>query len=117
MIGSTCSRLVGYALLLLGCASTVPMHAGVMGGIPKNLIESGMPSFVVLGPESLGLSRAPTDLRILPDGRLLAVSKHEIAFGDGVRWQTFQSRDDKDSVIGTDKADRIFGEGGNDLLA
>jgi signal transduction histidine kinase/DNA-binding response OmpR family regulator len=85
--------------LLLGSASAIPVRAGVMGGIPKNLIESGMPSFVVLGPESLGLSRAPTDLRILPDGRLLAVSKREIAFGDGVRWQTFQSRDDKDSVI------------------
>ncbi|HEY4249195.1 MAG TPA: response regulator [Lacunisphaera sp.] len=80
-------------------ASSIPVRAGMMGGIPKDLIESGMPAFVVLGPESLGLSKAPTDLRILPDGRLLAVSKREIAFGDGVRWQTFQSRDDNAGII------------------
>ena len=36
---------------------------------PEGTIESGVPNFVVLGPEALGLSAAPTDLHQLPDGR------------------------------------------------
>ena len=99
LVGSNYSRLVACAFFSVIAASPIPLRAGTIEGIPKDLVESGMPAFVVLGPESLGLSRAPTDLRILPDGRLLAVSKREIAFGDGVRWQAFQSRDDKSSVI------------------
>jgi len=50
---------------------------------PAGVVETGAPSFVVLGPESLGLSTAPSDLHILPDGRILVVSQHEIAIGDG----------------------------------
>jgi two-component system sensor histidine kinase/response regulator len=76
-----------------------PVYAGVMPSAPRGLVESGMPSFVVLGPESLGLSKAPTDIRLLPDGRLLAVSRREIAFGDGVRWQAFQGTDEKGSIV------------------
>ncbi len=63
------------------------------------LVESGMPSFVVLGPEALGLSKAPTDLRVLPDGRVLAVYRRELAFSDGFRWQAFQSADEKTNII------------------
>lgn len=70
-----------------------------MPAADKDLTESGVPAFVVLGPEALGLSAAPTDLRILSDGRILLVSQREIAFGDGVRWQAFRSGDDKSDFI------------------
>ncbi|MEO6994817.1 MAG: hypothetical protein ABI273_14505, partial [Lacunisphaera sp.] len=99
VVGKFYFRRVACAVFLALASSASPVWAGVMAGVPKDLVESGMPSFVVLGPESLGLSRAPTDLGILPDGRLVAVSKQEIAFGDGVRWQTFQSRNDNSGVI------------------
>ena len=66
----------------------------------------------MLGPESLGLSAPPTDLHLLADGRLLAVSPREIAFGDGVRWQVFRSADDKADLINETVAvgedDRIY---------
>ena len=55
-----------------------------------DLLEAGVPSFVVLGPEALGLTEAPVDLQRLPDGRLLAVGHHELALGDGVRWEVFR---------------------------
>ena len=71
----------------------------MIGSAGRDLVESGVPSFVVLGPESLGLSSAPTDLHLLADGRLLVVSKREIAFGDGVRWQAFQIADDRAGLI------------------
>ena len=67
--------------------------------IGLGLVETGMLAFVVLGPDSLGLSAAPTDLHFLPDGRLLVISKRESAYGDGVRWPTFQSADEKDGVL------------------
>lgn len=78
---------------------SVTLRAEMMPSAAHNVVESGMPAFVVLGPESMGLSRAPTDLRVLPDGRLIAVSRREIAFSDGFRWQAFQSSDDKPSII------------------
>lgn len=78
---------------------TLPVRAAMMPSADAGLVESGMPSFVVLGPESLGLSKAPTDLRVLPDGRVLAVYRREIAFSDGFRWQAFQSADEKANVI------------------
>ncbi len=73
------------------------MLLGAVGGgaslLPPardGLVESGVPAFVVLGPESIGLSSVPTDLQLLPDGRVLVVSQQEIAFGDGVRWETYR---------------------------
>ena len=66
-------------------AQSLPLKAAA-----PDLIETGVPSFVVLGPEALGLTAAPVDLRQLPDGRLLAVGLHELALGDGVRWEVFR---------------------------
>ena len=71
---------------LLGAAGTL---ACAMPSAPAGIVESGAPSFVVLGPEAIGLSSVPTDLHVLPDGRILVVSPNEIAFGDGVRWEAF----------------------------
>ena len=86
-------RLI-VSMLVIGTglrAATVPV-AGA------GLIESGSPSFVVLGPESLGLSAPPTDIHILPDGRTLVVAPHELALGDGVRWETFRRHPDAERV-------------------
>ena len=66
-----------------------------MPSAPEGVVETGAPSFVVMGPEALGLSTAPTDLHLLPDGRVLVVSQHEIAFGDGMRWDTYVGADDQ----------------------
>ena len=83
-------RLLG--LIVSGCisalvasAQSLPIEAPAPG-----LIETGTPSFVVLGPEALGLTTAPVDLQQLPDGRLLAVGHQELALGDGVRWEVFR---------------------------
>jgi PAS domain S-box-containing protein len=59
------------------------------------LLEAGAPSFVVLGPEALGMSFAPKDMHVLPDGRILLVSQNELVIGDGVRWEAFRA-DDRD---------------------
>ena len=77
------------ALLFIGAGGT----AWAMPSAPAGIVESGVPSFVVLGPEAIGLSSAPTDLQLLPDGRILVVSQREIAFGDGVRWESFRGTD------------------------
>ena len=61
-----------------------------MKATAPDLIEAGVPSFAVLGPEALGLTTAPVDLQQLPDGRLLAVGHRELALGDGVRWEVFR---------------------------
>ena len=57
---------------------------------PPGLVENGVPAYVVLGPEALGFSAPPTDLHILPDGRILVCSPSEIALGDGVRWELYR---------------------------
>ena len=73
--------------------------SGFMPAAPPGVVETGVPAFFVLGPESLGLSTAPTDLHLLPDGRVLVVSQHEIAIGDGVRWETFQQAANQSDYI------------------
>jgi hypothetical protein len=55
---------------------------------PPGRVETGTPSFVVIRPEGMGLTSAPTDLQLMPDGRILVVSSQEIVLGDGVRWAT-----------------------------
>ncbi|HOG91962.1 MAG TPA: hypothetical protein PLE80_00145, partial [Opitutaceae bacterium] len=50
---------------------------------PTDLREVGVPAFVVMGAEALGLSSPPTDIQLLPDGRVLIVAQREICFGDG----------------------------------
>ena len=70
-----------------------------MPAAPAGVIETGAPSFVVLGPEALGLSTAPTDLHLLPDGRILVVAQQELSFGDGVRWETFRAADGEPPIF------------------
>ncbi len=58
---------------------------------PPGTVETGAPNFVVLGPEALGVSAPPTDLHLLPDGRVVTVTPREIALGDGARWEAFHA--------------------------
>lgn len=72
----------------LGLATAQAMPAATAG-----VLETGAPSFVVMGPEALGMSTAPRDLHVLPDGRILLVSQNELVFGDGVRWEAYRADD------------------------
>jgi signal transduction histidine kinase/DNA-binding response OmpR family regulator len=58
---------------------------------PPGQCEVGVPDFVVLAPEAMGLSSPPTDISFLADGRLMVTNQHEIAIGDGMRWETYHS--------------------------
>jgi len=78
-----------------------------MPAAPQGLIESGAPSFSVFGPEVFGLSTSPTDLHIMPDGRILIVAQHEFVIGDGVRWETYhQAPNQKDFIYSGVAVDR-----------
>ena len=54
------------------------------------VIETGAPLFDVRNYQTLGLDAPPSDLHVLPDGRLLLIAGQQIAIGDGVRWERFQ---------------------------
>ena len=98
------------ALAVHASEPTPPAAAAV-----PTLIEAGTPSFVVLGPESLGLSSSPTDIHVLPDGRTLVVAAQELAIGDGVRWETFDRAPDTPRVelnqVAVDAAGAIYASG------
>jgi PAS domain S-box-containing protein len=82
--------------VLLGTTIVAGAHTtvGAMSAAPEGVVESGVPSFVVLGREAIGLTGSPTDIQLMPDGRVLATSQREIAFGDGIRWEVFRAADD-----------------------
>ena len=45
----------------------------------------------------------------MPDGRILAVAQREIAFGDGVRWETFRSADEYQlGMVAVDHDGKIY---------
>jgi len=91
--------LVAGLALGLGTARAIPAAA-------PGLTETGAPAFVVFGPEALGLSSSPRDLHVLPDGRVLVVSQQELAFGDGVRWETYRQQDGQPAIFGFVAVDR-----------
>jgi signal transduction histidine kinase/CheY-like chemotaxis protein len=103
------------ALVLLLVLGTIKSPAQTsLSAPPAGTIESGVPNFVVLGPESLGLSAVPTDLHQLPDGRWAAAALRQIAIGDGVRWEVFnQNLENAEPNIGavsliTDATGNLF---------
>jgi len=85
----TLRALLLGAFIATGLLSPAPAQAQIPSA-PPGQSENGVPAFVVLGPESLGLSSMPTDLKFMPDGRILLVAQRELALGDGVRWQTYR---------------------------
>jgi signal transduction histidine kinase/CheY-like chemotaxis protein len=86
--------LVAAPSLGIGIASSLAIPAA-----PEGVVERGAPSFVVLGMEELGFSSASIDMHLMPDGRILVVSQHELAFGDGVRWEEFHGPEDPSQEI------------------
>jgi PAS domain S-box-containing protein len=85
--------------------------ARAMPAAPKGVVETGVPSFVILGPEALGLSTAPSELHLLPDGRILLIAQHELAVGDGVRWEGYRAADDQSPIltsVAVDKDGQIY---------
>ena len=99
-----------WAALLLLAVAALPLRAALPAAAP-GLTETGAPAFVVFGPEALGLTSLPQDLHLLPDGRVLVVSQQELAFGDGVRWETYRAQTGQPSIFGSvaiDNAGRIY---------
>jgi signal transduction histidine kinase len=89
--------LIAVAIVISGLIARAESIA--MAAAPPGVVDAGAPAFVVFGAESLGLSTPPTDLHLLPDGRILVVSQREIAIGDGGRWETFQQAADQSGFI------------------
>ncbi len=92
--GATSSAVVvrRVAWGLLGALALSPPALGeMMPSATANTVEVGAPPFAVDGPESLGFTMPPIDMHRMPDGRLLVVSRRELALGDGVRWETYQT--------------------------
>lgn len=70
----------------------------LMPAAPGGQVETGAPAFVVLAPEALGLSLPPTDMHLLPDGRVLVIAQRDLAFGDGMRWETLHAADGHEPI-------------------
>ncbi|HEY8995111.1 MAG TPA: hypothetical protein VIM71_10650, partial [Lacunisphaera sp.] len=81
--------LLGMVFLGVGVAVAHAQSRMIAERAP-GLFETGAPLFDVRSYQSLGLDASPTDLQVLPDGRLLLIAGHQIAIGDGVRWERFQ---------------------------
>lgn len=81
--------LIGMAFLGVGITAA-RAQSRVIGESAPGLTETGAPLFDVRTYQSLGLDASPTDLQVLPDGRLLLIAGHQIAIGDGLRWEHFQ---------------------------
>jgi len=71
-------------------AGVIRAESHFIEGAKSGLIETGAPQFDVRSYQTLGLDAPPTDLHVLPDGRLLLIAGQQIAIGDGVRWERFQ---------------------------
>ncbi len=80
---------MGIALACLGFAPVASAQVATMPAAPAGRVEAGVPAFVILSPDGMGLNTPPSELRRLPDGRILAVAQRQLAFGDGARWETF----------------------------
>ncbi len=75
---------------LAGETTVGRLEAAQIDAAPAEVVETGAPAYELLTNESLGLNTAPTDLREMPDGRILLVAGMQLALGDGVRWQVYQ---------------------------
>lgn len=85
--------LIGLALLGSG-VEVARAQSQMLAEAAPGLIETGAPLFEVRTYQSLGLDASPSDLHVLPDGRLMLFAGHQIAIGDGLRWERFQQAAD-----------------------
>ncbi len=101
------ARRIAWRAFVRGCAG-LAVIAGLAAasrlaarelqpGAAPHLTEVGSPAFTVSGRAELGLASHPTDIQLLPDGRVLVVAGRQLAFGDGARWNTFQQAPDQAS--------------------
>lgn len=96
-----CRRPRLAACLAIGLAVTAaPLLAtrGLQPGPPPHLTELGSPAFAVSSHTELGLTSHPTDIQLMPDGRILVVAPRQLAFGDGARWAAFSQAADEPAV-------------------
>ncbi len=104
--------LVFWCATALGAFAASGLLAEQIEACAPGHTEAGSPAFVVVGAESFGLEAAPTDLRRMPDGRILLLAPRQIALGDGVRWQTFRQdpadRTEAGPGAAIDETGRIF---------
>ncbi len=109
--GRSSEMLVALLGLVLWSVAAQGQTSPIQASLP-GYVETGTPPFVVLGPEALGLSAAPVDLQQMPDGRLLAFGRGELALGDGVRWEVFRQAVDDPRVntesVAVDQTGRIY---------
>src|SRR5665213_3273070 len=84
---------VGFVLGAVGVSNARAQSLLIEASSP-GLIEAGAPLFEVRTYQTLGLDAPPTDLHVLPDGRLVLIAGPQIAIGDGVRWERFQQAAD-----------------------
>ena len=92
--------VAGHSKIILGMLAGLMVIVDGVSGLraqshfiqasASGLIETGAPMFEVRTYQTLGLDAPPTDLHVLPDGRLLLFAGQQIAIGDGVRWERFQ---------------------------
>ncbi len=83
-------RLISLVAALAASTLDSAAQGYTLPAAAPGLIETGTPPFVLLRPESMGLSSPVTDLHELPNGTILAIGSSELAIGDGVRWETFR---------------------------
>ncbi len=98
--GSRRPSVLGWAFMLAALCLGPSLAAVGLASAPAGVNEVGVPAFAVFGPEVLGLSSPPTDLQLLPDGRVLAITGGEIAVGDGIRWETFRPAAGNTGMLG-----------------
>ena len=75
------------ACALAASAARAQIHR--IPAAPPGIVETGAPSFSVIEAQSIGLEGPPTDIELMPDGRIVVVAGQQLAFGDGVRWDVF----------------------------
>jgi len=97
------ARARWIAATLAFATGGVPLQAA--GSLPDflpaaapGMIETGVPAFSVYAIDSIGLTSSPTDLRELPDGRMVIAAGNRIAFGDGSTWQVFSPSPSQDGA-------------------
>ncbi|HEU4604118.1 MAG TPA: PAS domain S-box protein, partial [Steroidobacteraceae bacterium] len=85
------ARQIGLTAVALLCAIvlTSPAKATEIDAAPPGVVEAGAPAYELLTTEALGLDVAPTDVREMPDGRLLLVAGTQLALGDGATWRIY----------------------------
>lgn len=88
------------AALFLGF-SGLGLLAQQMDAPTPGLLEVGAPLFNVHTSVSLSLGAPPTDLHVLPDGRILVFANQQLALGDGTRWEVFLHAEDEAPLTAT----------------